>query len=285
MIISASRNICQDWMNNNRLTNYNYSDSLKFHANGAIFQFITDTIYLVGEKDKLLPFIYDFEDHFGQNDWSKMFVSKLLVSGSGNCHSLPYFYKILANELNTEAYLSLAPNHIYIKHRSKKLGWYNTELTSGQFPTDAWIKASGYISIESIKSGVYMDTLSQLQSVALCAFDLAKGYLFQTNNISDGFVLKSCDLVLKYYANNINAIILKAETLRRMYELEVKKGNKVKAQRTFHEMENLYLLGLKLGYREMPKEMYLAWLKSVKEQKEKYSNSEIYNNLKTSRKK
>lgn len=282
--IQLSKQMCLRIIERNNSSGYKYSDSLKVLKNFAIYSFIKDTLTLLS-GEKLLPIAYDFNDFFGQTDWSKMFVVKVLETGTGNCHSLPYLYKILANELNAEAYLSLAPNHIYLKHRSKGLGWYNTELTSGEFPTDAWIKASGYISIESIKSGIYMDTLSQSQSVALCAYDLAKGYLAQTNNYSDGFVIKCCDISLKYHSNNINAIILKAETLRKSYAVESKKGNRENASSTFEEMQSLYLLGLKLGYREMPKEMYLAWLKSVKEQKEKFNNSEIYNNFKTSKKK
>lgn len=282
--IQLSKQMCLRIIETNNSSGYKYSDSLKVLKNYAIYSFIKDTLMLFS-GEKLLPISYDFDDLFGQTDWSKMFVVKVLETGTGNCHSLPYLYKILANELNTEAYLSLAPNHIYLKHRSKGLGWYNTELTSGEFPTDGWVKASGYISIESIKSGIYMDTISQSQSVALCIYDLAKGYLAQTNNYSDDFVIKCCDLVLKFHSNNINAIILKAETLRKKYEIQIQNEYKEKAIQTFNEMQNLYLLGLKLGYREMPKEMYLAWLKSVKEQREKYSNSEIYNNFKPVNKK
>jgi hypothetical protein len=48
-----------------------------------------------------------------------------------------------------------------------------------------------------------------------------------------------------------------------------------KAQKVFPEMQQLYVKGLEMGYREMPKRMYLAWLSSINEQKEKYVNSEI----------
>gem|GEM_PF-4659315 len=43
------------------------------------------------------------------------------------------------------AYLAMAPNHTYIKLRSDKNGWYNTELTSASFPIDSWLMVSGYI--------------------------------------------------------------------------------------------------------------------------------------------
>jgi hypothetical protein len=42
---------------------------------------------------------YDFEDLMGQKDRSKMFVTKLLDTNTGNCHSLPFIFKILSNEM------------------------------------------------------------------------------------------------------------------------------------------------------------------------------------------
>lgn len=63
-------------------------------------------------------------------------MSKLLDTQKGNCNSMPYLYKILAEELGVDANLALAPNHVYIKHNIKSLGWYNTELTSGIFPQE-----------------------------------------------------------------------------------------------------------------------------------------------------
>lgn len=117
-------------------------------TNGAIFRFITDTTYHISSSGILrhYPYNYSFDDYTGEKDWRKMFVSRLLFSGEGNCHSLPFLYRILAEEFGTEAYLSLAPNHVFIKHRNDadEYDWFNVELTSGTFPHDAWLMASGY---------------------------------------------------------------------------------------------------------------------------------------------
>ena len=273
--------LCKNWMRVNSLKDYHYPDSINVLKNYAIFKVMKDTIYLIDSIILHYPYHYDFNDFLGEKDWTNQFVIKLLSKGEGNCHSLPYLYKILANELNAQAYLSLAPNHIYLKHRNKKLGWYNTELTSGEFPTDAWIKASGYITIEAIRSSIYMDTLSQSQSIALCVFDLAKGYQAQTRNYSDGFIIKCCDLSLRYFPNNINAIILKAETIRRQYDQFVAKKQNTQAEKALKDMQTLYFQGLQLGYREMPKKMYLEWLTSVREQRERYTNFKINETYKT----
>lgn len=282
--INEYTSICKLWMSSNPLMDYNESDSLNVKKNFAVYMLLKDTVKLTDAIELTLPMHYDFNDFFGQKDWTNQFVTKLMVTDQGNCHSLPYLYKILIEELGATAWLSIAPNHIYLKNRCKKTGWYNTELTSGEFPTDAWIKTSGYVSIESIKNGIYMDTLGQKESIALCVYDLAKGYLNQTGNFSDGFIVKCCDLSLKYYPNNINAIILKAETLRKCYDMEMDKEESEWTEIYLNQMKDLYVQGLDLGYREMPPAMYMAWLNSINQPGGKFVNSEIYRTFQTTTK-
>lgn len=287
--------ICNSWMGANKQIGYRERDSINFLTNMAIFRVLKDTIYYFNDKKLGIkqvasyPYEYDFDDFFGNKDWSKMFVCKLLDSRTGNCHSMPYLYKILANELNATAYIALAPSHSYIKNRSRAHGWFNTELTSGEFPTDAWITASGYISMDAIRSGIFMDTLSQRQSVALCVFDLAKGYERQ-KGYSDNFIIKCCDLVLKYHPSNVNAMLLKAETLKKQFEFTMKSKKAIypsqifydeKSKKQYDEMQALYVKVLEMGYREMPQRMYLEWLTSVEDQKNKYTNQKISDTFKS----
>jgi hypothetical protein len=210
-----------------------------------------------------------------------MFVSKLLTSHKGNCHSLPYLYKIIAEESGTTANLALAPNHIYIKHRNIKNGMFNTELTSASFPIDAWIMASGYIHLTAIQNGVYMKALNDKESVALCLIDLAEGYKRKTNNSDSDFIIKCCDKALEYFPNYINALILKAETIKSQHDrLKAENPNPtndIKSQtlRLFNDMQDLYVKVHKLGYRQMPKDMYMKWLVELKTEKEKYQNKNV----------
>jgi hypothetical protein len=245
--------------------------------NYAIFRVLKDTMKLElpdGNIYKTDPFTYDFNDFEGRTDWSNMFVAKLLKTHSGNCHNLPYLYKILADQLGATCWLALAPNHIYISNRCKKIGWYNTELTSGEFPIDAWIMASGYLPLQAVQSGIYMDTLSNCQSIALCVLDLAKGYEHKTHNYADGFILKCCVLSLEYFPLNVQAMLLKAETLKHNYEQQML-TNKSETKKTFSKMEAIYLRLFDLGYREMPDEMYIQWLQSVIKESNKYSNKKV----------
>lgn len=250
---------------------YNYSDSINYLSNRSIFSTICDTLTIKSNSfNKILyPFEYNFEDPIGKKDWSNMFVTKLLTTQKGNCRSFAYLYKILADELGVKCWLALAPNHIYIRNHSRKTGWYNTELTSATFPSDAWIATTSYVSTDAIRSGIYMDTLSNQQSIALCVLDLAKGYEFQTHNYYDGFILKCCNLVLQYHPVNPMALLLKAETLKKVYFKQTEEKYP-EAKATYEEMEKTYITLAKLHYREMPEKMYQAWLNSLTQQSKKY---------------
>tara|TARA_R110002096_G_scaffold431852_2_gene647546 strand:- start:765 stop:1847 length:1083 start_codon:yes stop_codon:yes gene_type:complete len=264
---------------------YDEKDKFDVEKYASLFAVMKDSTKIVNQNGKELfhlPFNYDFEDVFGHEDWSKMFVSKLLETHIGNCHSIPYLYKILAEEIGTTANLSLAPNHIYIKHRSVKNGWYNTELTSGIFPIDAWIMASGYVHLDAVKNGVYMKALSEKESIALCLVDLAQGYQRQEFYDLD-FVIKCADKALEYYPNYVNAMILKTEAKGKKIEdilygyntdfRDVKKYPKTHT--IFKEIEKELTTIHELGYRQMPEEMYIDWLVSLKEEKQKYANQKI----------
>ncbi|MCW5921846.1 MAG: hypothetical protein KIS77_05840 [Saprospiraceae bacterium] len=56
---------------------------------------LADTVQLKDETGKVTfthkPYGYDFEDPWGKQDWSKQFVTKLMGSGKGQCHSMPLY--------------------------------------------------------------------------------------------------------------------------------------------------------------------------------------------------
>lgn len=277
--------LCKTFSSSNTLI-YSQSDSIKINKYASIFKILTDTIQIVKNSTsyEVLPFRYDFDDIFGEKKWENMFVSKLLRTRKGNCHSMPYLYKILCDELGVPCWLALAPNHIYVKHRSEKAGMYNTELTSASFPIDAWVMASGYVTLESIQKGIYMDALDDKKCIALCVLDLAKGYENKYSDNDGTFILKCCDLTLEHFPNCINALLLKAETKKKQFErqmklrgitnplvLRIQSDGKI----LWEEMRELYGKIYKLGYRTMPQKMYVDWLVSLKTEREKYTNKQV----------
>lgn len=277
-------------VSNSRNLIYDKSDKVEVEKCASIFSTMIDTIPLPLDSNRVFihyPFRYDFNDAFGKDDWANMFVSKLLVTKQGNCHSLPYLYKILADEIDIKAHIAIAPNHFYIKHQNKANGWYNTELTSGIFPNDAWIMASGYVHLDAVVNKLYMEALDEKQMLVLCLIDLAKGYERKLGtNASLDFIMKCCDTALRYYPHYINALLLKAETKKKYFDNLLKEQNAQnpadifhlpEAQEIFSEMTRLYNHIHELGYRKMPEEMYLDWLVSLKEERNKYENKKISN--------
>jgi hypothetical protein len=121
--------------------------------------------------------------------------------------------------------------------------------------------ASGYIHLDALKNGIYMDTLSLKQSVTLCLVDLAQGYQAKFGIQDGSFILQCCETALKYFPNYINALLLKAETLTALYRQSLALSNENKE--LFAQMNELYTHIHQLGYRKMPQSMYLNWLNSM----------------------
>lgn len=270
---------------NNREIDYDGRDKERVKAYSSLFSVLCDTIPIIDQQGKeyvYIPFEYDFNDPFGHENWDNMFLSKLLETGRGNCHSLPYLYKVLAEEIGVTAHLALAPNHTYIKHRNERDGWYNTELTSGIFPIDPWLMASGYVHLDAIRNGVYMKALDDKESIALCLVDLALGY--QTHEFYDlDFVIKCANKALEYFPNYISAMMLITEAKGKMIEdilynkgTDFSKVNQYPETRQILEEVRQDLVKIhELGYRQMPEEMYLDWLVSLYHEREKYQNKKI----------
>jgi hypothetical protein len=237
----------------------------------AIFSFM----YEPSELNNYEIFKYDFDDFLGDKDWTNMFVTKVMRTKTGNCHGMPYFYKILSNELGVESFLAIAPSHMYIKHIDEKGKWVNIELTNGHISTDAWVISSMGISAEAIKKGIYMDALTEKQSVALCLWDLAMSY--EREYGYDEFVLKCCNTVIKHYPTSITALMTKQNCLqaigKKQQEDAKRKGIVIttEIENIHKEYQVLHKQIKELGYREMPQDLYERWINSVEEEKQNSS--------------
>lgn len=247
------------------LIKQNGLESYKTAGNWAVFTFMIDSLPINNYK----PYTYDFDDFMGDKDWTKMFVTKLMKTKGGNCHSLPYYYKILCEEIGATAYLALAPNHVYIKHIDEKGQWTNLELTNGGFPRDQWIIQQMAISVEAIKNEIYMKPLTDKESIAMCVFDLAGAYEFQNEN--DGFSSMIIDTALAYFPKCIPLLMYKANCIKDIIETEKKKEKPdvIFAKTNIANYKSIIAKIDSLGYKDMPIELYQEWVKSVEEEKEK----------------
>jgi hypothetical protein len=237
-------------------------DTYKTAGNWATFTYMTESAPINQNR----PYTYDFEDFMGEKDATKMFVTKLMKTHSGNCHSLPYFYKILCEEIGANASLTLAPNHIYIKHIDEKGQWTNVELTNPGFPRDQWIIKQMNISVESLKNETYMKALSPKESVALCMFDLAMAYKAQYGY--DDFALQVANTAIMYFPKCVPLLMFKANCLDSIIKTKRKANvpeKEILAKITLYKKTLSQIDGT--GHKDMPKEMYEEWVTSMEKAK------------------
>lgn len=232
------------------------------------------------------PMQYDFDDFQGQQDYSKLFVTKLLSSHKGQCHSLPLLYLILCEKAGAEASLAFSPQHSYIKFKDKRNNWHNLELTQGVMTTDAFIIGSGFINAAAIKHGVYMQPQTKEQVIAQCLSDLASGYIHKYGY--DKFVIQCIDSVLAYAPTNTSALAMKSNyhSIHLSYAAhqvgspppDTLKVNYPYIYKLYEERNNVYRKLDEIGFVEMPKEVYENWLNSVNKEKERREHDIRYKN-------
>ena len=266
---------------------YNWSDPLT--RNMMLFRVMADTmkIKFPGQETPVTsyPMRYDFDDPKGDENSTKQFVSKLLSTHSGQCHSLPLLYLILAEETNTPAQLSLAPSHIFVKIKDKSGTYYNLELTNGHITSDAFILGSGYITSEALKNHLYMEPLTKKQTIAMTLNDLTNNYL---DNIGySKFALQCNDSVIKYDPNNFQALSIRSNYYTAHFAYVTKQLQRPtleQIQRYYPKVNKLLQMRNQVyeridrsGYRKMPKEAYQQWLKSA--EKEKRDQEERLNKM------
>lgn len=165
------------------------------------------------------PFIYDFEKWQNPDDFTYQFVSKVMRTHEGQCRSLPYYYKILAEAVGAESYITYAPEHVFIRYRDEDNlfpeDWVNVEVTSHQLQPEFWIREHNEITDKMIESGMYLRPLTDRETVAAQLSDLAHGYLEKYNNDYDDFTWLCVTKSLEYHPQRPNTLIIKGKTLDR----------------------------------------------------------------------
>jgi len=239
----------------------------------ALHRLMTDTVQVSNAGkvvSKHLPYRYDYADFRGEKDHTKQFVSKLLRTGTGQCHSMPLLYKLLADQLGVKAYISMAPNHSFIQVKDRTGRLYRYEATNGHFVSDAFHMTSGYIKAGALKNGAYLDTLTLKQTLASEVLDLALGYEHYYG--FDAFVEKCAALGLKYYPQGMQGHIIAYDAALARFNRAANKAAPPSFAAAMLVPELKSLWGAverrkrtldELGFEEMPKAQYNKWLQSL----------------------
>jgi hypothetical protein len=216
-----------------------------------------------------MPMRYDFHDYRGEGDYRQQFVTKLLQTNTGQCHSLPLLYKILAEEMGVKAYLAFAPNHSYIRHQDEQGRWYNLELTNGRYVTSHALMRFGYVKTAALKNRVYLDTLSRKQTIGACLVDLVLEYDAKFGAFRrEAFMHPCIDGVLQRQPNHVQAWIVKGSLIDAELYRAVRQSNYASAAQipshspvaALRELQlQIYARIESLGFAQMPAAQYEAW--------------------------
>ncbi|NCC98707.1 MAG: hypothetical protein EOL95_03250 [Bacteroidia bacterium] len=236
-------------------------------GNYAIFTFMTDSI----AENNNCPYKYDYETFVKDGGQEAGMVTRLLKTKKGNCHSLPYMYKILANDMKVEACLALAPMHVYVKHKDENGKWWNLELTSGTFSRSSFIMESFNVSEQAIESGLFMKGLSEKESIALCLYDLLNIYESKTGIYSNDFVRKCYKLGLRYFPvsqlQNWKFGDLKYQLDKKMAKLGMNNYRQIvdnpQLENLFYQMDTTNKYITKIGYSTITTEQYREKASSI----------------------
>jgi len=254
----------------------NYAIQKLYNSSNVYSDSSTSHNYLVGKMK------YDFDDFMGDNDWTKMYVNKVLHTGSGQCHSLPLLYLCIAEQLHAKAYLSLAPNHSFVQYFDQVGNRFNFETTNGHLVSQAWLAGSNFVTASAIKNKTYLDTLSSRRLYVQCLADLLLSYLMKMKHYDD-FSDRLTKTILNVDPANVTALMEETNLKYLIFQRELKAaGNPIQQDyikfpglyNSFKEYQMWRWNVEQTGYKEMPKEMYQEWLKTLETEKRKLENQQ-----------
>ena len=213
--------------------------------NYAIYLFYTQPCSL----NDFHPYEYDKISLMEDLGLTGGFVTHLLTTKMGSCHSLPYLYKMIADKVGAKAYIALAPLHLYIRHQDASGNWWNFETTVGGFSRSSFIMESFHVKEKAIRSGFYMTNLTDKETIVQCLYDLLCVYERKTGFYSNDFVRKCYTLGLKYhYPDNLHT--------KRINDLKYQLDKKAwsKGFRTETDARNDAVLGHEYDYLQQQRE-------------------------------
>lgn len=230
---------------------------------------------------------YDFEDYMGEKDYANVFAVKVLATGSGQCHSLPLIYLMVAEQLGAKAWLSLAPNHSFIQFMDSRGRLLDYETTNGNIVSASWMAGSGYINAKALRHRTYLDTLSSRKLYTRCLGDLLLEYLKKFEY--DDLAQQINGAILRLDSLDMTGLIVDANWKRSIAWREIQAAGKPKPEdipkfpRAFKAYEAFQEAVAKvdnLGYQDMPSDAYQEWLKSIEVEKTRLATEKLKEQVK-----
>ena len=280
--IKASIDFCNQKISEEKLDG---NDNLV--KNMMLFRFIADTLQVKDKATKKTqnhyPIKYNYEDYDSHISYDSHFVTTLMQTGTGQCHSMPLYYLVLAEEMGAEAYWSFSPRHSFVKIQDDKGDWHNLELTCKAILSDTHYMNSSYIKSEALQSKIYLEPMDKTNVVAEMLLELARGYYNKYG--LDDFYLKCINTAEQHLKNDLNAKILKSAYQTRLTltlahllnapKPEIMQQLSTEAYKHFVLMQAQYKEIDDMGYEEVPVAVYALWLDHIAKEKEKADKAKM----------
>jgi regulator of sirC expression with transglutaminase-like and TPR domain len=252
-----------------------YSETVEGKLN-ALIQYI----YHPGKWNNHKPYRYDFDDPLGTTKPKNGLISNYLKTRRGNCVSMPILLLILGEKLGLDMSLSTVPFHLFVQLKDQG-NVFNVEATAGGLKAkESYIKEF-LISSEALENGLYLQSLSKKETLAVMLSGLANKYSKSDLNKDFDKALELTSLMLESYPNYPTAMIIRGNVWRNIMhrDLEMVKKKRIKRmtlpmKKHFDELlrrNNLwYSKAESIGWREPPKDYDERYLKMVREARKNY---------------
>ncbi len=154
-------------------------------------------IYEPGEWNNNRPYQYDHNDPLGTKLSNKL-MPNYMISRRGNCITMPFLFLILADRMGLNVTTSTAPLHVLVKWTEDETGiTRNLETTSGANPArDVWYRQNMPMTDVALEQGVYLDSLSTKETIAVMATVLVEHYM-ELGEYDQA--IRTAEAILRYY--------------------------------------------------------------------------------------
>jgi hypothetical protein len=268
--ITENVNFILQWLKEN---NYNQKDPEALHF--GIQKFMADTLYITidGKRKGHIPYYYDYIDPIAKNDKRNYFVSKTLATGSGQCHTFPITYLILAEQLGIEANLAYNPQHSFIRYKNNQGAVINYETTVDKFLPNSFYIETLPVMAEAQRNSLYVTELNKKQVVASVLFDLAVNFIKEHWLHDKSFIVDCIKTAEPYFPRQGFINTANNYLHKRLYADEFNSKIQEKKIKDFNEIERYpdvlqayknyygYMESVsKLGIQDFPEAEYLRML-------------------------
>ncbi|WKZ76256.1 MAG: hypothetical protein QY303_05020 [Vicingaceae bacterium] len=268
--ITDNVNFILQWLKEN---NYNQKDPEALHF--GIQKFMADTLYInvEGKRKGHIPYYYDYIDVLSGKDRRNYFVTKTIATGSGQCHTFPITYLILAEALGIEANLAYNPQHSFIRFKNNQGAVINYETTVDKFLPNSFYIETLPVMAEAQRNSLYVTELNKKQVVASVLFDLAVNFIKEHWLHDKSFIVDCIKTAEPYFPRQGFINTANNYLHKRLYADEFNSKIQEKKIKDFNEIERYpdvlqayknyygYMESVsKLGIQDFPEAEYLRML-------------------------